>query len=610
MDLRAHTLSTLGAASLAALTLMACGDGGTISPKDIPAPPRPTTSPDDAAWRSLLEERLAAVEADRTSADAWARLGIAYDAHDTFDGNYKDQAIACYEQAAELAPDRFRWPYLAGTVAYQNDQAGALVWFDRALEADAGAAGGHGPLFVRRGIGKLGLGDLDGARTELDRALEIDADLAVAWLGRARIALQEDDPDAALAALDSAKKAGVQSDEVHGLVAEALRRKGDDEGAAAAAALVQDGGRREPLPDLIRFEVQREGTSLAWVRSLSTSLAQRGDFDNAFAAWRKVVERAPTPEARLEFADFALRAGQPDEVRAQHAALESAALEPAQRARVLVQRGTLSQFEGDLEGAVGHFERAIELDGENSFARGNLGLVLMQRGRVADGLVQLRVAAQQMGPDSDAQVNLLSALVETEQWEEAMVALSALEGARGEDGFTAFSRGRILGGTERFAEAAEAFARASELEPMNELPALNRALALEKAGDEDAALDALRASYVRLAKLGAVKVRVSKALSWRLSTSPDDERVDGPEALRLAREVLSLDPQHPEYLDVMAAAFAAAGQFDRAILHAKISLRKLREIPAGQGPPNLDDLIAQVERRQSAYENSERWRDE
>src|SRR5207247_5795327 len=62
-------------------------------------------------------------------------------------------------------------------------------------------------------------------------------------------------------------------------------------------------------------------------------------------------------------------------------------------------------------------------------------------------------------------------------------------------------------------------------------------------------------------------------LAWLLATVPDSSLRDVPEALRLAERAAELsDRRDPRVLDLLAAAYAASGEFDRAVATAQAAL--------------------------------------
>jgi len=88
--------------ALAICLLAGCGETTRL-----PEPPQPELSQAYPEVAEFLQERLAEVKSKPQSADAWGLYAMALDAHE-----YHSEAIACYEVAIRLAPERMRWKYL------------------------------------------------------------------------------------------------------------------------------------------------------------------------------------------------------------------------------------------------------------------------------------------------------------------------------------------------------------------------------------------------------------------------------------------------------------------------------------------------------------------
>ena len=67
---------------------------------------------------------------------------------------------------------------------------------------------------------------------------------------------------------------------------------------------------------------------------------------------------------------------------------------------------------------------------------------------------------------------------------------------------------------------------------------------------------------------------IAVRLAWLLATNPNAEIRDGTEAVRLATKAYELtDHSDIETLDVLAAAYAENGNFDKAVKHARKAYR-------------------------------------
>jgi tetratricopeptide (TPR) repeat protein len=122
------------------------------------------------------------------------------------------------------------------------------------------------------------------------------------------------------------------------------------------------------------------------------------------------------------------------------------------------------------------------------------------------------------------------------------------------------------GDTDAAVAAAE---RWIELAPADREAHDSRWQAFFAAGRRQEAIVALRAS--RQALPG--DWNVLSTLAWMLAVTPGEPPASAREALELATEAARLNPAHPRSYDVLAAAQAAAGDFDQAVRSAEHALR-------------------------------------
>ncbi|MCA9197428.1 MAG: ASPIC/UnbV domain-containing protein [Planctomycetales bacterium] len=88
-------------------------------------------------------------------------------------------------------------------------------------------------------------------------------------------------------------------------------------------------------------------------------------------------------------------------------------------------------------------------------------------------------------------------------------------------------------------------------------------------------------------------------LAWLLCTTNDDELRNPPEALQLAQAILQTVDASPSYLDTLAAAFAANGQFEQAVT----TLERAIELTGSDSP-----MIEKLTNRIDVYRRRQPWR--
>ena len=204
---------------------------------------------------------------------------------------------------------------------------------------------------------------------------------------------------------------------------------------------------------------------------------------------------------------------------------------------------TEAQFRlGLVHGQLGHFEQATELfemviaaQADYPDAHLVLAAALEQLGRFSEAIEQFRQAVVLNPDQDDGHRKLGMALAKQGQYDEAIIHLKEFLRLRPNAFNGHYVLGRLLVKVGRVDEALEALGQAQRLKP--EWPApLN-----------------------------------SKA--WILATHPDPAVRDEPEAIRLAEQAAALtDRRAANVLHTLAAAYAAAGHYDRAVATAQQAL--------------------------------------
>ena len=118
----------------------------------------------------------------------------------------------------------------------------------------------------------------------------------------------------------------------------------------------------------------------------------------------------------------------------------------------------------------------------------------------------------------------------------------------------------------RLQEALKHFQKVAKLEPNSAEAHYRVGLALYQLRRYDDAIEVLRGSV----KLAPQKLELSNLLAWILATHGGTSKSEAAEAVKLAAQVAEqTDRKNSMYLDTLAAAYAASGQFDEAAKTAR-----------------------------------------
>jgi tetratricopeptide (TPR) repeat protein len=192
-----------------------------------------------------------------------------------------------------------------------------------------------------------------------------------------------------------------------------------------------------------------------------------------------------------------------------------------------------------FDAAAAHLEAALRIDPRSSEAHYNLALALVARGRRAEAIAQLQRAIEIEPAHVAARVNL----------------------------------GALLRADGRIDEAVHQLRAAMAIEPASAAAHTNLAGALAAQGRLVEAIAEYRAALETRADMREPLV----SLAWILAASPSPEVRRPDEAVRLAERAAALGPpQDLRALDTLAAAYAARGEFARALALVEPAARTAR----------------------------------
>jgi tetratricopeptide (TPR) repeat protein len=204
---------------------------------------------------------------------------------------------------------------------------------------------------------------------------------------------------------------------------------------------------------------------------------------------------------------------------------------------------------GQVTNAIAEYEIILRYEPDDVHTLNNLGLALQQVGQVNDAIVAFQEAVRIQPNLVEGQVNLAAALRQVGKIQEAIVPLRKVAELQPKNPEAHFQLAKFLATKSHMAEAIEHFEKALQLKP--DWPEAMNFLAHIFAGTAE---ESLR---------------------------------NGPKALQLAQRACALKPNDPYYMDTLAAAHAATGNFKEAV---RIS-EEAEALAQKSGKKNLADQI-------------------
>jgi len=234
------------------------------------------------AVRAEIDTAIAEIRAKPNDAVAVGRLGMLYHG-----ASQPLAAKSCFQRAAALAPDSFRWWYYLGLSAAESYET------QEAIDALAHAAkidANYGPVFVERGQ-LLVRSDPAAAAKLFQRALEISPNDARAAFGLGQCAREEGKPDEAERRFREALTLAPNYKAAHSALAELLGAAGKDQEADVHRSQAAVGGEAPFVNDPLLVELVGEATGGEQLLSLVERMARGGQVDEAIALLQGALEK-------------------------------------------------------------------------------------------------------------------------------------------------------------------------------------------------------------------------------------------------------------------------------------------------------------------------------
>jgi spermidine synthase len=196
-------------------------------------------------------------------------------------------------------------------------------------------------------------------------------------------------------------------------------------------------------------------------------------------------------------------------------------------------------------------------------------MLYLDLGRAADAVRHFEVAAAMKPDTAAAYFNLGTALIAAGRIDEAMARYRKALELRPEYGLAHNNLGGVLFRLGRLDEAERHLTDAVRFDPGNADARDNLGRLLAERGRAAQAIEQFREA----ARLRPDWAAPHAEAAWLLAAAADDRIRNPAEAITLASRAVELtERRDPVALDALAAAYAAAGNFDRAVNTAEAAL--------------------------------------
>jgi len=287
---------------------------------------------------------------------------------------------------------------------------------------------------------------------------------------------------------------------------------------------------------------------------------------------------------------------------------------------------------GQYEDALRHYRQAFQLKPDDaSVHHYNLGFALQSQGKLEEAINQYRVALQLKPNHAKAHANLASVLLAQGKFDEAITHCRQALQLRPDYAEVHNNLGNALSGQGSLGEAIRHYRLALELRPQYPEAHYNLANELSAEGNLDEAISHYRQALqfkldyaeahnnlgLALTMIGRLdeafqhfqKARQLKpdwpapltAIAQILAVHPNPKRRNAGQAIKFAEQASRMtEYRSAPILSTLASAYAAAGQFDRAVTTAQTAL-ELASVSHAEGLANQIRQRLELYQRQAKH---------
>ena len=247
---------------------------------------------------------------------------------------------------------------------------------------------------------------------------------------------------------------------------------------------------------------------------------------------------------------------------------------------------------GQLDDAIAHYRTTLQMQPNFWDADYNLGTALLGKGQVDEAIFHCDKAVSMQPNDPDAQVALANALLQKRRIDDAIAHYQKAVAIRPDYFLARYGLGHALLEGGKFDAAIEHSRAALLIQPNNADCHTILAIALDEEGQS---VEAVK-HYEKALQISPQSVSALNNLAWLLATGSNASLRNGARAIQLARQADQLSGgTNALVLRTLAAAYAEAGQFGKAIESARTAMQLGRSQRA-------DSLVTELQQQIALYE--------
>ncbi len=267
-----------------------------------------------------------------------------------------------------------------------------------------------------------------------------------------------------------------------------------------------------------------------------------------------------------------------------------------QLAWVYNKRGELYASQQQDQEALADFERAVGYDSQSWQAAHNRGVSYAMLGKVPEASADFDRVIELKPDYAAAWFNRGELRQQEGDLGRAIEDYDQAIKLKPNDRAAYVSRGQAHYGQENYDAALNDYAQAIRIDPKYGAAYIHRGTTLMETGRyAEAARDFKLAIRVDVQNPAAYQ-----AAAWLMATCPDPQFRDNPLAIQAAQKAIELNTSRDvRYLETLAAAYASAGQFDKAVANQRKAIAQAAPDESG---------IGQMQQRLGLYQRNQAYR--
>ena len=247
---------------------------------------------------------------------------------------------------------------------------------------------------------------------------------------------------------------------------------------------------------------------------------------------------------------------------------------------------------GQLDDAIAHYRTTLKMQPDFWDADYNLGSALLGKGQVDEAIFYCDKAVRMQPNDPDAQVALANALLQKRRINDAIVHYQKAVAMRPDYFLARSGLGHALLEKGNLDDAIEHSRAALLIQPNDADCHTILAIALDEKGQSAEAIE----HYEKALEISPQSVSALNNLAWLFATGSNASLRNGARAIQIAQQADQLSSgKNALVLRTLAAAYAEAGQFGKAIESAQAAM----QLGRSQGD---DSLTSELQQEIALYE--------